>query len=158
MITGLSVHYLFLKKDNYRMIMSNPKTIFLSYRFTGEDIHELNETLGKILSSLRSVGHIVYCSIEDEDWFKENNRTNKEILEHALRQLDKSEVLLAYVKSDQKSEGMLLEIGYMIAKGKSFALALKQGTQTTFLKEYGDPLIEFNSIDDLCEKLTQVNF
>ena len=128
--------------------MNDPKTIFLSYRFTGEDINELTETLGKVLLTLRSVGHTVYCSIEDEKWFRENHRTNKEILKHALERLDKSDVILAFVKSDQKSEGMLLEVGYMMAKGKSFALALKRETKTTFLAELAEPLIEFDSIDD----------
>lgn len=137
--------------------MSEPKTIFLSYRFTGEDINELTETLGKILSALRSVGHTIYCSIEDEKWFRENNRTNKETLKHALERLDKSDIILAFVKSDQKSEGMLVEIGYMLAKGKPFALALRRGTKTTFLAELAEPLIEFDSIDDLCDKLTKVN-
>ena len=137
--------------------MNEPKTIFLSYKFTGEDINELTETLGKILSALRSVGHTVYCSIEDEKWFRENHRTNKEILKHALERLDKSDIILAFVKSDQKSEGMLLEIGYMMAKGRSFALALKRETKTTFLAELAEPLIEFDSIDDLCDKLTKVN-
>ena len=137
--------------------MNEPKTIFLSYRFTGEDINELTETLGKVLLTLRSVGHTVYCSIEDEKWFRENHRTNKEILKHALERLDKSDVILAFVKSDQKSEGMLLEVGYMMAKGKSFALALKRETKTTFLAELAEPLIEFDSIDDLCDKLTKVN-
>jgi len=133
------------------------KTIYLCYRFTGEDINELTETLGKILSSLRSIGLTVHCSIEDEKWFRENHKTNKEILSHALEQLDKSDVILAFVRSDQKSEGMLLEIGYMMAKGKSFALALKRGTKTTFLAELAKPLIEFDSVDDLCDKLTKVN-
>ncbi len=137
--------------------MSEPKTIFLSYRFTGEDINELTEMLGKILSALRSVGHTVYCSIEDEKWFRENHRTNKEILKHALEWLDKSDIILAFVKSDQKSEGMLLEVGYMMAKGKSFALALKRGTKTTFLAELAESLIEFDSVDDLCAKLAKVN-
>ena len=137
--------------------MSEPKTIFRSYRFTGEDINELTKTLGKILAALRSVGHTVYCSIEDEKWFRENNRTNKEILKHALEWLDKSDTILAFVKSDQKSEGMLLEIGYMMAKDKAFALALKRGTKTTFLSELAEPLIVFDSTDDLCDKLTQLN-
>jgi nucleoside 2-deoxyribosyltransferase len=138
-------------------MMNKPKTIYLAYKFTGEDINELTKTLGKILSTLRSVGHTVYCSIEDEKWFKENHKTNKEILKHALERLDKSDVILAFVKSDQKSEGMLLEIGYMMAKGKSFALALKREIKTIFLAELAEPLIEFDSIEDLCDKLTLVN-
>ncbi|MBI1755383.1 nucleoside 2-deoxyribosyltransferase [Candidatus Azambacteria bacterium] len=138
--------------------MNGPKTIFLSYRFTGENINELTETLGRILSALRSVGHTVYCSIEDEKWFRENHRINKEILKHALEQLDKSDVILAFVKSDQKSEGMLLEIGYMMARGKSFSLALKQEIKTTFLAELAEPLVEFDSVGDLCNKLKKAHF
>lgn len=134
-----------------------PKNIFLSYRFTGEDVTELTETLNKILETLRSVGHNVYCSIEDEKWFRENNRTNKEILKHALEYLDKSDTILAFVKSDQKSEGMLLEIGYTMAKGKPFSLALKRDTKTTFLSEFAKSLIIFDSIDDLCKKLTEAD-
>ena len=76
--------------------MSEPKTIFLSYRFTGEDINELTETLGKILSALRSVGHTVYCSIEDEKWFRENHRTNKQILKHALEGLSKTTGIFSF--------------------------------------------------------------
>ena len=52
---------------------------------------------------------------------------------------------------------MLLEIGYMMAKGKPFVLALKRETKTTFLAELAEPLIEFDSIDDLCGKLIKVN-
>jgi hypothetical protein len=60
------------------------KKIFLSHRFTGEDISDLRETLGKITSVLRAEGYDVYCSVEDTAWFKEQKRTNKEIMEHAF--------------------------------------------------------------------------
>ncbi len=127
--------------------------IFLSYRFTGEDPIELKDSLGKIVSVLRSSNHEVYCSLEDEDWFRAQKRTNKEIMEHAFAQLDNADLLLAYVKSDEKSEGMLLEIGYFVGKGKPFALALKNGVKTTSIKEMANPLIEFDTVDELCEKL-----
>lgn len=127
--------------------------IFLSYRFTGEDPNELKVTLGAITGALREGGHTVYCSFEDEAWFREKKHTNKEIMEHAFQKLDGAEMILAFVKSDEKSEGMLLEIGYMVGKGKSFALAIKNGVKTTSIKEMANPLIEFETIDDLCEKL-----
>lgn len=84
--------------------------------------------------------------------------TNREKLKHFLDQLDKSDLILAFVSSDQKSEGTLIEIGYMIGKGKSFTLALKRGVKTIFLAEIANPFIEFSSVDDLCEKLTKTNF
>lgn len=127
--------------------------IFLSYRFTGEDPVELNTNLGAIISTLRGAGHDVYCSIEDEAWFREKRHTNKEIMEHAFQNLDLCDLLLAFIKSDDKSEGMLVEIGYFMGKGKPVALALKQGVKTTSLAEMANPLIEFTDLDDLCSKL-----
>jgi len=127
--------------------------IFVSYRFTGEDPNELEQTIGKIAASLRSAGHEVYSSLEDEQWFREKKRTNKEIMEHAFQQLNTSNLLLAFIRSNDKSEGMLVEIGYAIAKGKRFALALKNGVSTTSIAQMAEPFIEFDNLDDLCDKL-----
>ncbi len=134
------------------------KKFFLSYKFTGEDITELIETLSKILATLRTLGHKVYCSIEDEKSFQENLKTNKKILHHTLNHLDDSDLIFAFVRSEQKSEGMLLEIGYALAKEKPFVLAIQNGIKTTFLTEIANTLIEFESVNDLCEKLKEVNF
>jgi nucleoside 2-deoxyribosyltransferase len=127
--------------------------LFLSYRFTGEDPVELNISLSAIISVLRTAGHEVYCSIEDESWFQEQKRTNREIMEHAFSKLDESDAILAYIKSDEKSEGMLVEIGYAIAKGKRLILAVKQGVKTTSISQMASPCLQFDTIDDLILKL-----
>ena len=127
--------------------------IFLSYRFTGEDPKELDITLGKIISILRKSGNTVYCSIEDEAWFQEKKHSNREIMERAFIKLDESDTILAFIKLDEKSEGMLVEIGYAIAKKKRFALAIKKGVKTTSIAEMADPKIEFENLDDLCDQL-----
>jgi len=132
--------------------------IFLSFRFTGEESTELHATIGKIVESLRSVGHSVYCSLEDEAWFKEKKHTNGEIMEHAFAKLDESDILLAFIRSDDKSEGMLVEVGYFLGKGKKFALALKNGIKTTSIAQMAEPLIEFDTLDELCGKLKMVSF
>ncbi len=132
--------------------------ILIAYRFTGEDPVELGETLGKIAGVLREAGHTVYCSIEDEVRFSSEKRTNGDIMRHAFEQLSSSDIVLAFVRSDEKSEGMLLEVGYAMGKGKRIALALKRGTKTTSIQDMADPVIEFDSVDDLCEKLKTQNF
>lgn len=132
--------------------------IFLSYRFTGENPVELKYNLGKIIKVLRDSGHEVYCSIEDEEWFRAEKLTNKEIMEHAFKNLDSCDLLLAYIKSDDKSEGMLIEICYFMGKGKPVALALRYGVKTTSLAEMASPLIEFNIVDDLCYMLSKTQF
>ena len=127
--------------------------IFLSYRFTGEDPKVLKETIQKICNSLDEAGHNHFCSFWKGDFFNENKFTYKQILEHALEELDLSDVYLAFIKSEDKSEGMLLEAGYAIAKGKKFILAIKKGIYTVFLREMADQVIEFKNIEELCEKL-----
>lgn len=131
----------------------NMKKIFLSYKFTGEDINGLNKTVGKIISTLRSIGYEVFCTLEDESWFQENKKTNREIIERAFQYLNKSDITLVFVHSNEKSEGMMIEIGYAIAKNKPIILALQRGIKTTFLAEMAKSVIEFDSIDDLCDKL-----
>ncbi|MFZ3019916.1 MAG: nucleoside 2-deoxyribosyltransferase [Minisyncoccia bacterium] len=127
--------------------------IFLSYRFTGEDPIELKENLERILNVLRANNHDVYCSIEDEAWFQEKKHTNKDIIEHAFNKLDEVDIVLVYIKSNEKSEGMLIEIGYALSKGKKIVLAIKNGISTTFVRQVADPVVEFDSLEDLCEKL-----
>jgi nucleoside 2-deoxyribosyltransferase len=49
-----------------------------------------------------------------------------------------------------------MEIGYAIAKGKPFTLALKTGIKTVSIVEMANQLIEFETTEDLCEKLKKV--
>src|SRR5665213_1839035 len=112
--------------------------VFLSYRFTGEDSAELKQIHEGIEKALLANGHTQWCSFGYEDYFKEQNYTNKQIMEHSLAELDKADTILAYIKSDQKSEGMLLEIGYALAKNKRFILAIKKGIKTTSIAQIAD--------------------
>ena len=127
--------------------------VFLSYRFTGEDPKILNEILHSICNSLEKAKHNNFCSFWSEDLYKKNKFTNKQILKHALDELEKSDVYLAFVKSEEKSEGMLLEAGYALAKKKKIYLAIKKGIRTTFLREIADKVIDFENLDELYEKL-----
>ncbi len=130
--------------------------IILAYRFTGEDPTELGVTIGSIVKALRDAGHTVYCSLEDETWFREKKRTNAEIMSHAFEQIDSVDAILAFVRSNEKSEGMLLEIGYGLAKGKRLIIALKNGINMTSLHQMANPLITFDTLEELCEKLKTI--
>jgi nucleoside 2-deoxyribosyltransferase len=50
---------------------------------------------------------------------------------------------------------MLVEIGYALAKGKPFALALRSGVDTTSISQMAEPLIMFESLDELLGKLKE---
>lgn len=128
--------------------------IFLSYRFTGEDPDQLRIIIHDLCSSLEKAGHQTFCAFWKGDFYKDNGFTKRQILEHALGELDSSDIYLAFIRSEDKSEGMLIEAGYAIAKGKKFYLAIKNDTRTTFIREMADKVIEFGTLDELYSKLS----
>jgi nucleoside 2-deoxyribosyltransferase len=127
--------------------------IFLSYRFTGEDPDQLRAVIHSICSNLEKAGHQTFCSFWKGDFYKENGFTHKQILNHALDELERSDVYLAFIKSEEKSEGMLIEAGYAIAKKKKVYLAIKKEIHTTFMRKMADKIIEFETLDDLYQEL-----
>jgi len=127
--------------------------IFLSFKFTGENKEELEKTTQKIGQSLVRAGLEYFCGFEREAFFKKNNFTGKQLLEYTLKQLDVCDCVLAFIKSEEKSEGMLLEVGFGLAKNKKIILAIKKGIKTGFLHGIADQIIEFENLDELYAKL-----
>ena len=130
--------------------------IFLSYRFTGEDPNQLKDTIRIICERLSVAGHKTFCSFWHGKFYNENKFTHKQILNHALNELKQSDVYLAFIRSEDKSEGMLMEAGYAIAEKKSFYLAIKKGVYTTFMREMADKVIEFETLDELYRALSKL--
>ena len=130
--------------------------IFISYRFTGEDPKELKETMKNICDILERKGHNVICTLWKEDIFKKNSFTNKKIMDYGLNELESSDIYLAFIKSKDKSEGMLIEAGFALAKKKRFVLVIKKDVETTFMHELANKIIEFKDLDDLYLRLTQM--
>lgn len=132
--------------------------IFVSYRFTGENPDILKEEMTSIRETLEKNGNQVSCSFWTEKVFREEKYSNKQILEHALKELEGADIMFVYIKSDQKSEGMLLEIGYALHLKKKIILAIKKDTKTTFVREMSDKVIEFTKFNDLLDKLEKEQF
>jgi len=118
---------------------------------------ELGQTVKNICDSLATSGHSTFCSFDKNAFFDENKYSYKQILDYALRELDESDVVLAFVKSPEKSEGMLLELGYAMATGKKIILALKEGAKPVFLPEIASTVIHFSDLPELYSKLKTLN-
>jgi nucleoside 2-deoxyribosyltransferase len=126
--------------------------IFISFRFTGEDPKELAVTIQTVEAALRAAGHTTVCSFWEEETFREKNFTPRQILDWALHELDAADCIFSLVKTEDKSEGMLIESGYALAKGKRRILAIREGVRTTFMREIADTIIDYQTLDDLCAK------
>lgn len=130
--------------------------IFISYRYTGEDLSIVKSTIEKITSLFEDKNISVFCSFGHSEFFQKENYSNKQILDYALKGLDESDYVFAFIKSQEKSEGMLLELGYAYAKGKKIILAKKDDVYTTFVQELAERTISFTDLEDLYEKIEKL--
>ena len=131
--------------------------IFISYRFTGEDINELKKLMKMVGDTLNKAGHEHYCTVWDSQKFAEEKFTGKQIMDYGLRELDKADVILFLVKSEHISEGMLVEAGYAIAKGKKSLLFINKNLKSHILRRlFENHITEFDNLNDLEIKLTNL--
>ncbi|MDO8538684.1 MAG: nucleoside 2-deoxyribosyltransferase [archaeon] len=129
--------------------------IFVSYRFSGENPKELKYSMENVCKNLEK-NNKYFCSFSKEEFFLKQKFSNKQILEYSLKEMDKSDYVLVFLKSQEKSEGMLIEVGYAIAKKKKIILAIKKGTKSTFLREIAEQIIEFETLEELFETLSKL--
>jgi len=139
------------------------KKVFIAYRYTGEPEEKLTEMVVRLKVSLASVGLEAICSFESEDDFRKAEMNPGNIVEYMCRKLSEMDYLLAVVKTDEKSEGMLMEVGYRNAlkdykiKHPLFILAVKRGVYT-HMRFMADVVLEFEDLDDLCVKISHLSF
>lgn len=123
---------------------------YIAYKFTGEDSKEVRGILNNLCSILESNGHKNYCVLLDNNLI---DKGEKEIFDNALNEIDNCDGVLIFVKSEKKSEGMLIEAGYALAKGKRLVLIIQKDIKNTRLRELIEEVIEFEDIDELKDKL-----
>ena len=132
--------------------------IMISYKFTGEDIKAIQNLLGIVYEVLTSKGIEYFCNFSFDDHYKDNNYTHGQIMRHCFEELDKTKCLLVLLTSNNKSEGMLMEIGYALAKNKKVIIARHRDVHDTYLHDMDLDLIEWDTLEELRVKLTQEKF
>ncbi len=131
------------------------KKYFVAYRFTGEDPDVLHSRMTTVVDSLKSVGMDVYCNLFDEKEYQKSKLDAKEIMDIAFNRIDSSDGLFVVIASDDKSEGMLMEIGYAYAKNKNIIVAVHQNAKT-YVPLIGNRSIIWNNNDDLAAKIKAI--
>lgn len=120
------------------------------YRFTGEDVEKLESMLKKINEILKDKNFETYIQRLD---FDNEGKTPKEIYFNGINQVKNHDCVLAIVKSENKSEGMLMEIGAVLSNNKKFILAINKNVVETNLRNFADIVIEFDDLNDLYKSL-----
>ncbi len=132
--------------------------VFISYRFTGEDKVELVKTMTELEDTIKEKKYKVYSTIHDNKQFANENWSGKQILRKAYDEIDNSEKCLFFVRKEDISQGMLLELGYAMAKEKELILAIKKDIKKSIYRRQIDKVIEFENFEELKEKLSKNNW
>lgn len=133
--------------------------VFISYRFTGESKEDLDNLLIPIKTTLDGRGIDLYCNYFDSDLaVRSKNFAPQDYVFDAFSTLNNCQLLIALIKSSDKSEGMILEVGYAIAKGIPVVAAVKDGVNGTYLPGMAKGKIEWSTNEDLCKKIENFDF
>jgi nucleoside 2-deoxyribosyltransferase len=127
--------------------------IFLSFRYTGETYESLVHFFRPVCTALETQGHEVFCSLWREESYKQRGLGVQEMLQDAFSELSKSDVLLAVVRTNERSEGMLMEVGYALANKIPVYVLTAQGTKT-FISDVAEKSLPYSDQVNLLHTLT----
>ena len=126
---------------------------YIAYKFLNTDKEMLKKNLGIISDMIEREGNttcIFYRDIQNR-WAIQ--MSIDEVIKQAFVEVKKSDAILAFIESEEKSEWMLLEIGYAKALGKKLLLVIKRWIHLRFINALADEIIEFESMEDLESKI-----
>lgn len=130
------------------------KKIFIGQAVTGHDVEALKQEMEKVYSALKKAGYESYSTMNEE--VKNKFKKAGDWVIHAFKQLDKHDAFLVIVRTEHRSEGLLIEIGYALSKGKKIILAINENVKNTYLRDFANKIIECKDFDDLLNKLSKL--
>jgi hypothetical protein len=129
---------------------------FISYRHTGEDPKLLEQVLVPVRDAFCARGDEIYCVYFQGKELKSGDYTPRDILEHAFVKIGEIGHLFVLQHSNNRSEGMLMEVGFCRGKNIPITLARQQDVTDTFLPTMANRTFDYSDVDDLCKKIAQL--
>ncbi len=129
---------------------------FLSYKTSENNLSTMKELMSSIRETLSSLGIDSYSILLD--YVANDNDSGREFMDCAFSEIDKSDCLLVIQNDKERSEGMLMEVGYCIAKKIPVVIAKQDQVTDTYLPEMTEYAISWSTRDDLLKKLKTFNF
>ena len=124
---------------------------FIAYRHTGADPERLEEILPAVRDAFAQRGEETYCTYFDELEFKSSGMRPRAIMDHAFQKIEELGGLFVVIDGPEKSEGMILEIGFCIARAIPFVVAKKRGVTGTYIPDMTDYNFEYDGIEGLAK-------
>jgi predicted transcriptional regulator len=128
--------------------------IYIGYKYRNNKNKEaLKDMLEKVSESISSLGHKTFILDRDIYNWKHGRTTTSRSIASILKNMHKSDVLLAIVDNDNKSVGLTFEHVCAKCLGKKIILAIKEGLDQSPFNKFAHKTIEFKDKEDLVTKL-----
>jgi len=129
--------------------------IFISYGYTGYTIETLNNTVGKLIQTLRNLGYNVFCNLENDSKYLEEKWPIKQIMTECFTELDTCDYHITFVAptANYLGEGTLIEFGYAKKLKLPTLLLLPKTFHSVTTKAIADKLIYYDNMDQLLNEL-----
>lgn len=134
------------------------KKIFVSYRFSGEDMAVLKSIMDRITSIINAKGCDFFCSFYKEDYFKEHKLNKEQRYEYYKKNVLDSDVILFFIKTADKSGGMEFELDLAKKHDKKIVIAIKNDLDFQNFRNDADEVIEFGDLEQFYKILSRYNF
>lgn len=134
------------------------KKIFVSYRFSGEDINVLKVVMDKITNTISEKGYDFFCSLYKEDYFEEQRFSLEQRYDYCNQNVIDSDVIFFFIKTADKSGGMEIELNQAIKHEKKIILAINESLDFTVFRENAHSIIEYKGLEQFHEVLSQYDF
>ena len=131
-------------------------SVFISYRFSDIPIEELRKLIDPVYNIFKSNNVDVFCNFYKDAYYMENKYTAKQIMDDCFKEIDNRDIILCLVDTDKYSCGMLLEIGYALAKNKRIVVCFRKGCEIDTLKSMANEVRIYEDYDELIESIDQV--
>ena len=118
--------------------------VYVAYQLAGHSVKKQSARLKEISEIIKEIGLESFIFLKDIQNWNPSGISPKEIMKKAEENMRKSDIILAVLETAKKSEGMLLECGYMKALGKKLIVASRTHEGGVLLKALADNVFEFS--------------
>lgn len=126
---------------------------FIANRVSGEDMQRLTVMVKGIRESFRAINVDTYSTIIDEPEFIDKGMNARQIMDHAFARIRASDFLFVVQTSNEKSEGMLIEVGYCVGRKMPILAAVNTAVSGSYLADMATAAFRWDDFGDLSQKI-----
>ena len=128
---------------------------FIAYRHTGGDEHAIRGQLTAVRDAFAKRQVDAFCTFFDVRGgdMSESSLKQHNFMEEAFRMIDRSDFLFVLQSDTGRSEGMLMEVGYVIAKEIPLIVATKTNVSDTYLPDMATHSLKWGNLEELASAI-----